>query len=82
VLDAAIAKLACDPAAGSHAGVATMPAVLPARYAVAGQRFSVFSVFAQFGSAEDIALADLRIEMLFPADEETRYLFQGLAAGG
>jgi hypothetical protein len=55
-----------------------MPAVIPARYRLGGQVFSVFTTIAQFGTAEDIALADLRIEMLFPADEETRMAFEGM----
>ncbi len=76
ILDAAIAILAGDPEIADRKDHAPLPAVLPARYIIGGQRYSVFSVFAQFGSAEDIALADLRIEMLFPADEATRALFE------
>lgn len=82
ILDAAIAKLIADPDLPGEPHHASMPAVVPARYNIAGQRFSVFSVFAQFGSAEDIALADLRIEMLFPADSETGALFDGMAGAG
>jgi hypothetical protein len=40
--------------------------------------FSVFTTIAQFGTAEDIALADLRIELFFPADEETRRALEGM----
>ncbi len=43
----------------------------PARYKAGGAVFSFFSTLAQFGSAEDIALAELKIEMMFPADEAT-----------
>jgi hypothetical protein len=56
---------------------ADMPAVIPARYRLGGQVFSVFTTIARFGTAEDIALADLRIELLFSADAETRELFEG-----
>ena len=31
-----------------------------------------FSTISQFGSAEDIALADLKIELMFPADAATK----------
>jgi hypothetical protein len=55
-----------------------MPAVIPARYRLGGHLFSVFTTIAQFGTAEDIALADMRIEMLFPADEATRGMFEGM----
>jgi len=49
-----------------------LPAVIPARYRANGVVFSFFSTIAQFGTAEDIALADLKIELLFPADDATR----------
>lgn len=40
---------------------------------------SFFSTISQFGSAEDIALSELRIEMMFPADEATRLALEALA---
>jgi hypothetical protein len=33
---------------------------------------------AQFSSAEDIAVADLRIELMYPADEATRTFLMDL----
>lgn len=54
----------------NDAGV--LPAVVPARYTANGMTFSFFSTIAQFGTAEDIALAELKIELLFPADDATR----------
>ncbi len=76
-LDAAAKQLARDPVLQSAPKLSDMPAVIPARYRMHGQTFAVFSTILQFGSAEDIALADLRIELLFPADEATRMLFEG-----
>jgi len=38
---------------------------------IGGQRLSMVSALAQFETAEDIAQSELRIEMIFPADEET-----------
>lgn len=55
-----------------------MPAVISARYRLGGQTFSVFTTIAQFGTAEDIAIADLEIELLFPADEATKGLLEGM----
>ncbi len=78
VLDAAADGLSRDPALARHAPRPDMPAIMPARYRLGGQVFSVFRTIAQFGTAEDIALADLRIEMLFPADEATRVMFEGM----
>jgi transcriptional regulator with XRE-family HTH domain len=79
VLDEAADSLSRDPALARHTARPDMPAVIPARYRLGGQLFSVFTTIAQFGTAEDIALADLRIELLFPADEATRVMFEGMA---
>jgi transcriptional regulator with XRE-family HTH domain len=76
VLDEAAARLSRDPALARALHPADMPAVIPACYQLGGQTFSVFSTIAQFGTAEDIALADLRIELLFPADEATEQLME------
>ena len=52
--------------------VYSLPAMMPTHYRVGGQDLSLFSTISQFGATEDIALADLRIELFFPADESTR----------
>lgn len=57
------------------------PAIIPAVYDFGGMRLTLFSTISQFGSAEDIALSELRIEMMFPADEETRVAREMLGAG-
>ena len=46
--------------------------IIPARYSVGGQILSFFSTIAQFGGVEDVAMSELRIELFFPADVETR----------
>ncbi len=56
-----------------------LQAVVPIQFKAQNMVLSLFSTIAQFGTAEDIALADLRIEMYFPADEETRQVLMGLA---
>jgi hypothetical protein len=30
----------------------------------------MFSTYAQFGAAEEVALSDMKIELMFPADAE------------
>ncbi len=57
-----------------------LPPVIPARYRANGMVFSFFSTIAQFGSAEDIALADLKIELMFPADEKTKSVLMAMQA--
>lgn len=54
-------------------------AVIPAIYKMGDQRMSFFSTIAQFGSVEDIALAELKIEMLFPNDDETKTALEAMA---
>ncbi|MEP0944480.1 MAG: helix-turn-helix transcriptional regulator [Rhizobiaceae bacterium] len=49
-----------------------LPAFVPTTYAFGGMSLSFFSTFSQFGTAEDIALAEIKIEMMFPADDATR----------
>jgi len=49
-----------------------LPAAVPTRFRIGDVELALVSTIAQFSSAEDIALADLRIELLFPADEATR----------
>jgi hypothetical protein len=42
-----------------------------------GVTLSFFSTVAQFGTAEDIVLAETKIEFLYPADEKTRGILEG-----
>ena len=68
------------PTSFIDAGV--LPAVIPARYRAGGLVLSLFSTIAQFGTAEDIALADLRIELMFPADDATKAILLSMAPNG
>lgn len=43
---------------------------------------ALFSTHAQFGTAEDVTLAEMRIELMFPADAETESRLLGLQADG
>lgn len=71
LLSAAAETLAAET--GEPAGsTAPLPAVTTTRYRLGEAVFTFFSTIAQFGSADDIALAELRLELLFPADEATR----------
>ncbi len=45
-------------------------AVPSAVYSVGATRLALFSIYAQFGSAEEVALADMKVERMFPADAE------------
>jgi len=84
VLDAAAEKLSAALGTQASASAGTLAALIPARYRAGDMTLSLFSTIAQFGTAEDIALADLKIEMLFPADDVTRQVLLAMAeaAGG
>lgn len=57
-------------------------AMIPARYRASDVTLSLFSTIAQFGTAEDIALADMKIEMLFPADDTSRIMLLTMFGSG
>jgi transcriptional regulator with XRE-family HTH domain len=50
---------------------AAMPLLLPCVLDVGGQRLSLFTTLAVFGSPRDITLAELTVELFYPADEST-----------
>lgn len=84
VLDRAATTLGGDPAVQAHASAGELPPVVPVHFRLDGQIYPMFSTITQFGTAEDIALADIKIEMFFPADDATEALFRrldGRAAG-
>lgn len=80
-LDAAAAALeaAGPPAPPDAPGL--RPAFVPTRLRLGGTTLSLLSTVAQFGAAEDVALADLKIELTFPADEATAAALRALEAG-
>ncbi|MDW4548134.1 helix-turn-helix transcriptional regulator [Defluviimonas sp. D31] len=80
-LDRAAGTLSRDPAVAGWIPAETVPAVLPTIYRAGELRLSLFSTYAQFGTAEEVTLADLKIEMMFPADDPTRAILDGLGAG-
>jgi len=77
VLDAAIDKLVQDPEI--ELGDVDYPPVVTADFRIGDACLSLFSTIAQFGTAEDLALAELRIELFFPADEPSREFLELLS---
>jgi transcriptional regulator with XRE-family HTH domain len=69
-----------DETLWSADGAALVP-VLPLEIEKDGIRVSLFTVIATFGTAQDVTADEMRIESLFPADEETERLFRSLASG-
>jgi len=57
----------------------TMPPFVPIRFRLGEATLSLFSAISQFGSAEDIALADWKLELFFPADNASRQMLTAMA---
>ncbi len=73
-------RLARDPRSASAATVsfgATEP-YLTLNARIGGQDLSLFTMLAEFTSAQDIALSARRVELFFAADEVTRTYFEQL----
>jgi transcriptional regulator with XRE-family HTH domain len=78
VLETAAQKLAAIAAVRTFQPDTHLPAVVPALYRMGDQVLSLFSTLAQFGTAEDLMLADLQMEFLFPADDDTRMRIEAM----
>ncbi len=78
ILEAAIEALQRGLAGGAGRDPGLFPAFVPARLHLGGKRLSLFSTVAQFGTAEDVALSELKLELLFPADADSKALLVAL----
>jgi transcriptional regulator with XRE-family HTH domain len=54
--------------------------ILPLELLVGGTHVRLFTMFTIFGTSQDIALQELRIDISFPADEPTRHFLISAAA--
>ena len=81
-LDAAATHLAADATIAAWQPPARLPVIVPTIFAAQGLRLALFSTYATFGTAEEVALAEMKIELMFPADDETKALLIAMAAGG
>jgi transcriptional regulator with XRE-family HTH domain len=54
--------------------------LVPLRLDVGGAELSLFTTLTTFGTPQDITLAELAVELFFPADEETDALLRGARA--
>jgi transcriptional regulator with XRE-family HTH domain len=61
-------------------GAAPMP-LMTVVFRKGDQRLSFFSTLTTFGTSRDITLEEIRVECMFPADEETAAFCRELAAG-
>ncbi len=80
VLDRAAEGLTRAAEQGHDNAASALPPVLSVEFRFGGQVYPMFSTITQFGTAEDIALADLKIEMFYPSDERSEALFRSMDA--
>jgi len=73
-------RLARQLAAVPGAGHKPIGPVVPTIYRAGAMRLSLFAIIAQFGTPEDLALDDLKIELFFPADLETEEALRAMEA--
>lgn len=77
-LEALATRLAEHPrlAAFEFSRVDFNQAVIPTTLRLGDRRFRLFSTIAQFGTVQDIEASEIRIELMFPADETTAAFFE------
>ena len=81
VLGGAVARLdAMWGSSDAHGAAEPAGAFLPVRYRVGSAELSLFSTVAQFQTAQDIALSELRVELMFPADDASRAMLLAATA--
>lgn len=80
-LKALASRLAEHPrlAAADIGAINFNQAFIPTTLRIDDDRLSVFSTIAQFGTVQEIAASEIRIELMFPADEATAAFFEAAA---
>ncbi|MEO8531510.1 MAG: helix-turn-helix domain-containing protein [Deltaproteobacteria bacterium] len=77
-LDRAAERLTNDPAVKALKTQPKDSAVLSTIYRAGPLRLALFSIYAGFGSAQEVALSEMKIELMFPADTATENLLINL----
>jgi len=51
-------------------------AVIPSVFNLSGKKLSLFSTIASFSTVQDVSASDIRVEMMFPADDVSKSYFE------
>lgn len=78
-LDATADALKHDPVIAAWKQVGPVPLVIPTVYQMGEPKMTMFSTFTPIGASDEMSLADLKIEMMFPADEASARMFATIA---
>lgn len=77
-LDRAANHLAKDPAIMAYTPEPSLSPVISTIYLAGPMRLPMISTYATFGGAEDLAISDLKIELMFPATPEAEQILNSL----
>ncbi len=77
-LDRAADHLAQDPEIAGFRPTPSLSPVITTIYRAGDLRLPLMSTYANFGGAEDLAISDLKIELMFPATPEAAALLKSL----
>ncbi|WP_122075993.1 helix-turn-helix transcriptional regulator [Pseudophaeobacter sp. EL27] len=81
VLAGAVARLQRRVGSQGWQGPGEMPAVIPTHYRFNGVDLKLFSTLSQFTSTGDVAMSELRLELMFPADAASKETLLSLFSG-
>lgn len=81
VLEALAKRLADHPrlAAAEISAVNFNQVVIPTTLSIGDEKLSLFSTIAHFGTVQDVDASEIRIELMYPADEATAAFFEAAA---
>lgn len=77
-LDEAAARLASDADIQAFRPEPSLSPILKTIYRAGSMEIALFSTYATFGGAEDLAISDLKIELMFPATPEAEAILRAL----
>jgi len=69
---------ACLPQNEEDIGVYEKQVVVPTKLQLPGYVLSLFSVFAQLSTVQDVTATEFKVELMFPADEKTKEFYNSL----
>ena len=68
------------PETADDVSVGPSAPVVPVELQLGDTRLSLFTMLASFGTAQEIGLSDLRVELYFPSDDVTRQWLEAAAS--
>jgi transcriptional regulator with XRE-family HTH domain len=70
-----------DVLEGSKPSESARRPLVPVKVRAFGVELAFLTAIAHFGTSEDVVVRDLRVELMFPADQQSRDVLEALASG-